>query len=224
LKDKIILALDVENLKDVKYYLKLLSGYINIFKIGPRLFIPYGKEVIKMIKDYGAKVFLDLKLHDIPTQIEKAVRGISELGIDFFTIHALGGEEMIRMAVSSAKKSRKKPKVIAVTILTSLDRNDLHYFSIENKINKLVFKLTKLALNCGVDGVVSSVAECKYLREKLGKNFLIITPGIRLGKKSYPDQKRTATAREAFNAGADYIVIGRALLKARDPVRKLEKI
>lgn len=222
--EKIILALDVEDIEEARYFIKLFSPYIKVFKIGPRLFIPYGKRIIDLVKSYKCEVFLDLKLHDIPSQVSASVEKIAQLGVKFLTIHSLGGKEMISSAVKSARKFKPSPKVLAVTILTSLAKNDLHYLNIKNKINKLVFKLTKLALENGVEGVVASVEDCKMLREKLGEGFLIVTPGVKFDKRAYQDQKRTATVRQAFIAGADYVVVGRALLKAKNPLKKLKEV
>jgi orotidine-5'-phosphate decarboxylase len=222
---KIIVALDVDDIKEVKKWVELLSPYIEIFKIGPRLFIPYGKRVINLIKEYGCGVFLDLKLHDIPTQVAKSVEKIAKLGVKMFTIHALGGREMIKESrkVLDDISPEKRPLMLAVTILTSLDKNSLHFLNFKNKINILVFKLAKLAIEEGCDGVVCSVKELGYLKKKIKKNFIAVVPGIRLGDKR-EDQKRTGTPEEAFRKGADYIVMGRSILNAPDPIKVLKEI
>lgn len=222
----LIVALDVESLKEARKYLKILSPVVKIFKIGPRLFIPYGERVINLVKNYNCDVFLDLKLHDIPSQVSESVKKIVDFGVKMFTVHALGGEDMISESRKILNKypNPTRPLMLAVTVLTSMEEKDLHFLGFKNKINYLVYKLAKLALNSGADGIVCSVKELKYLRARLGRNFLAVTPGIRLEKVSREDQKRIATPQQAFSAGADYIVMGRTVLNSKDPLRVIKEV
>ncbi|HDM08768.1 MAG TPA: orotidine-5'-phosphate decarboxylase [Candidatus Omnitrophica bacterium] len=222
----IIVALDVEGLEEARKYLELLSPVVRIFKIGPRLFIPYGNQIIQLVRSYNCEVFLDLKLYDIPTQVAESVRRIADLEVKMFTVHALGGERMISEARKVLKKylPSQRPLMLAVTVVTSMEEKDLHFLGFKNKINILVYKLAKLALNAGADGIVCSVKELEYLRAKLGKNFIGVTPGIRLKKTDRDDQRRIATPQEALSAGADYMVMGRAVLNARDPLKIVKEV
>ena len=225
LSERIILALDVEDWKEAKYFLDILSPYVKIFKIGPRLFIPYAQRIVNLIQSYNCDVFLDLKLHDIPTQVGYSVREIAKMGIKMFTVHSLGGIAMIKEArrVLDSFKPSKRPLMLGVTVLTSLDGKDLQFLGFKNKINSIVFKLTKLALSAGADGVICSVKDLKFLRAKIKQDFITVVPGLKLGV-SQDDQKRTGSPEEAFSKGADYIVLGRAILKAVQPVKVLREV
>ncbi len=207
MKNKIIVALDTDNLDKAKKLVKLLRPRIKFFKIGLEL-INTGKapELIKFIDKLGARVFYDIKLNDIPNTIARSVKVISKLGVWGFTIHASSGREAIRAAVARKGKS----KVIGVTILTSLPAD-------KNKIVRLAGMLAEE----GADGIVCSVREIKLLK-KFEK--LIIAPGIRPAWASQNDQRRTATPRKAMEAGADYLVIGRPITEHKDPLEALESI
>ncbi|HDI45766.1 MAG TPA: orotidine-5'-phosphate decarboxylase [Candidatus Omnitrophica bacterium] len=226
--DRIIVALDVDSINKAEKYIKRLSSVVKIFKIGPRLFVPYGLQIIELVNRNGGEVFLDLKLHDIPTQVAETVKKICKFGIKMFTVHALGGKRMlseVRKVLDKYSKDRR-PLMLAVTILTSIEEKDLHFLGFKNKINILVYKLAELALNSGADGIVCSVKELEYLRSKIKRDFIAVTPGIRLTKKIHDDQRRIATPDEAWAAGANYIVIGRPILNARNPekiVKEAEK-
>ena len=223
--ERVIVALDVEKWKDVKYFLEILSGHVKTFKIGPRLFIPYGKKIIRLIKSYNCGVFLDLKLHDIPSQVASSVREIADLGVNMFTLHSLGGEDMIAQArkVLDSFPGNARPVMLAVTVLTSISEKDLHFLGFKNTINSIVFKLANLALTSGADGIVCSVKDVKMLKNKIDKDFITVVPGIRLVSQ-HRDQKRCGSPQEAFSRGADYIVVGRSILKAEDPVKALKEI
>lgn len=222
---RIIVALDVEDYSRARYFLKLLSPHLRIFKIGPRLFIPYGKRIVELVKSYGGEVFLDLKLHDIPTQVAKSVAEIAKMGVKMFTVHALGGRGMLEEAsrVLNGFPPQERPCMLAVTLLTSLDKKDLHFLDFKNKISILVFKLAELALSSGADGIVCSGKEVGEMKRKLKRNFIAVVPGIRLSK-SYSEQKRQVQPEEAFRNGADYIVVGRAILDADDPLNALKEV
>jgi len=223
--EKTIVALDVERWKDVTCFLEMLSGHVKTFKIGPRLFIPYGKKIIRLIKSYNCDVFLDLKLHDIPSQVASSVKEIADLGIKMFTLHALGGKDMIHQArkVLDSFPDNARPYMLAVTVLTSISEKDLHFLGFKNKINITVFKLADLALTSGADGIVCSVKDVKNLKRKIDKDFIAVVPGIKLFSR-HGDQKRCGSPQEAFSGGADYIVVGRSILKDENPVKALKEI
>ncbi len=217
--NKVIFALDVDSLNDAAKITKNFENEIKFYKIGLQLFTRHGKTAVEKVHKTGAHVFLDLKFHDIPNTVAKAAENATELGVFMFNVHAQGGLEMMRAAKeASLKKAKtlgiKPPKVLGVTLLTSLNQSALkNELKVNKKTDDYVVMLTKLAQRAGLDGVVASAQEAKKIRKACGKNFLIVTPGIRLDKGSAQDQKRVATPGEAFGAGADYIVMGRALLK-----------
>jgi len=205
---KVILALDVCNFKQAERLIKKTSPYIDIYKVGPILFIQSGKKIIKMIKENGKKVFLDLKFHDIPNTVKRSVESARDLGVFSLTVHSAGGEEMLECAVSV----EKRPKIWAVSILTSqiVDLDE-------------VIKRSKMSKSCGLDGVISSPLEVKFIKKECGKEFSVVTPGIRF-EKCYDDQKRVATPKVAIKNGADFIIIGRPVLESKDPVKVLKDI
>lgn len=218
MKPKIILALDVENQKKAKYFISKLYPKIKIFKVGSQLFTFAGPEIIEFINRKGAQVFLDLKFFDIPNTVANAVRAAVRHKVAMITVHILGDEEMLKQAVAAAKEEArrlkvKRPLLIGVTVLTSKEAN----------FNEVLI-LAKIGLDCGLDGVVCSVREAALLRKQIKKKFVIITPGIRADKKAGDDQKRTATIDEAVKAGSNYLVIGRPILKAANPVATAKKL
>ena len=200
--NKTILALDVFDFKKAEKLVKDLSPYIDVFKVGPILFLQSGKEIIKMINDNGKKVFLDLKFHDIPATVQRAVQSARDLGVYSLTVHSCGGEEMLKLATSV----ENRPKIWAVTVLTS-----------QVTTPEEVVRRAKLAKECGVDGVISSPLEIEKIKSNCGKEFEVVTPGIR-PVKVQDDQKRVATPESAVKAGADFIVVGRPIIQAENPV------
>lgn len=200
--NKTILALDVFDFKKAEKLVKDLSPYIDVFKVGPILFLQSGKEIIKMINDNGKKVFLDLKFHDIPATVQRAVQSARDLGVYSLTVHSCGGEEMLKLATSV----ENRPKIWAVTVLTS-----------QVTTPEEVVRRAKLAKECGVDGVISSPLEIETIKSSCGKEFEVVTPGIR-PVKVQDDQKRVATPESAVKAGADFIVVGRPIIQAENPV------
>jgi len=212
-RSKIILALDVGSERRARYFVDKLYPKIRIFKVGLQLFTLCGPEIIRYINKKGAQVFLDLKLFDIPNTVANAVRSAVRQRVKMLTLHISGGEEMLRAAQAAAEDEAsrlklKRPLLIGVTVLTSKKAKP-----------DSVLRLAKIGLQSGLDGVVCSAREAGLLRRKLGKKFLIVTPGIRIDKSVSDDQKRTATASEAISAGSDFLVIGRPILNARDPLR-----
>lgn len=218
MQSKIILALDVDSFSRARHFVNKLYPEIKIFKVGYPLFTVCGPKIIEFIHKKGAEVFLDLKFFDIPNTVAQAVRAAVRLKAKMLTLHILGDEEMLKAAVEAAKdESRqlklKRPWLIGVTVLTSKETN----FSD-------VLTLAKIGLDCRLDGVVCSVREAKTLRQAIKKKFIIVTPGIRANKAVSNDQKRTATVEEAIKAGSDFLVIGRPVLEAEDPLRALKEL
>jgi orotidine-5'-phosphate decarboxylase len=217
-KDKIIIALDVNTLKEEERLLDILSPYVKIFKIGMELFYSCGPKSVELVKKYDRDIFLDLKFHDIPNTVKSSSIISARLGVFMFNVHASGGTDMMKASLEGAEEESERlgidrPRILAVTILTSLPATP-----------EEVMKLAELAKESGLDGVVASPQEASKIRKKIGKDFLIVTPGIRPEGSEVQDQKRTATPEEAFRAGADYIVIGRPVTKAKDPVKAIKDI
>lgn len=221
LKNKLIVALDVNTLEKAKHFVNILYPTVKTFKVGNQLFTASGPEVVKWIQRKGAKVFLDLKFCDIPNTVAKAVESSKKLGVHMLTVHTLGGRQMLRAAVEVAKGG---PLIIGVTLLTSLDRKSLKEFGIRRLVIAEVIALAKMAKEEGLDGIVCSPQEIKYIHRRPGREFIIVTPGIR--PKGYPldDQFRTASAQKAIEAGADFIVMGRPILEAKDPLKVVEEL
>lgn len=226
---RLIVALDVPDLKLAKHLVKILSPAVSIFKIGSFLFTACGPEAVEMVNKSGAKVFLDLKFHDIPNTVANAASEAAKMGVFMFNIHASGGTKMIQAAVDAARKSaavaaKPKPMVLAVTVLTSMDEPELRQLGILRKTEEQVMHLASLAKDAGCDGVVCSVEETAQIRKMLGDDFIIVTPGIRPTGSEISDQKRIATPHHAIEAGSDYIVVGRPIIEAPDPLAVANKI
>jgi orotidine-5'-phosphate decarboxylase len=211
--DKLIFALDAASMEEALSWVKLLSGHVGMFKVGKELFTAVGPKIIENIKQKGQKVFLDLKFHDIPNTVARAAEAAVKADVEMFNVHAMGGSKMIQETVSAAwacadKLGKARPIILAVTVLTSL-----------KSTNELVLHLAKMAQKAGASGVVSSAQDIAVLRANLDDKFVIVTPGIRgTAEEAKDDQKRTLSAYEAIKAGADYIVVGRPIRKAKDPL------
>ena len=228
-KDRIIFALDVEHFHEALHWVTLLKDRVGIFKVGKQLFTHSGPKVIDMICQKGQKVFLDLKYHDIPNTVAKAGEEATKHQVAMFNLHALGGFEMMRKTVEASRAISKglnlsRPIILAVTILTSMDEEGLKEVGIQGPLIDEVGRLSLLAQKSGVDGVVASPQEIGIIRQRCGKRFLIVTPGIRHPSDKKDDQKRTLTPREAIEAGADYLVIGRPIKEAKDPIEAVQWI
>jgi orotidine-5'-phosphate decarboxylase len=223
-KDRIIVALDQEDLAAAQRLVKSLSGLISFFKVGSELFSAAGPDAVRMVRDGGAEVFLDLKYHDIPNTVSRAVRSAAGLGVSLVNVHTLGGVQMMRAAADSAREIDPHTRVIGVTVLTSMDATDLLRVGIDDAPEEAVVRLGRLAREAGLAGVVSSAREVTRLREEFGPGFILITPGIRPAGADSGDQKRIVTPREAFETGADYIVVGRPIAAAPDPRAAAESI
>jgi orotidine-5'-phosphate decarboxylase len=225
-RNKIIFALDVETLAEAEKWAALLAPHVGMFKIGKQLFTACGPEVVKAIRARGGEVFLDLKYHDIPNTVAMASLEAARLGAKLFNLHALGGYEMMAKTVETLAKSgqAERGKVLAVTILTSSNEQTLKEIGIDYPVQEMVVRLAKLAKKAGIDGVVASPQETALIREACGKEFLIVTPGVRPAFASADDQKRIMTPAEAVQQGADYLVIGRPISAAADPVQASQLI
>lgn len=222
--ERLIVALDVKTLKEAGDIIKKLSPAVRVFKIGIELFTLCGPDSVRMVHDNGAKAFLDLKFHDIPNTVANAVRSAAGLGVFMLNIHTLGGSEMIRQAARAVAESGQKPKLLGVTVLTSMDQASIQEVGIGGRLEDEVVSLAGMGKNAGLDGVVASPKEAELIRKGLGKDFIIVTPGIRPAWAEIGDQKRTTTPAEAIKAGADYVVVGRPILEARDPAEAAKKI
>ena len=218
-KEKIIVALDVSSRQQAMKLVKELHGSVGMFKVGSQLFTACGPPIVKETIDSGGKVFLDLKFHDIPNTVLHAVTEAARLGVSMITIHASGGRTMMESVSKElqAKFHQNRPIVVAVTVLTSIDTRALFEIGIEIPVDEQVQRLALLAQDCGIDGVVCSPQEIRQIRTSVHPGFKIVTPGIRMPEQSLNDQQRIATPRDAIAAGADYIVVGRAVTEAPDP-------
>ena len=228
-RQRLIFALDVDHFGEAQELVGLLRGHVGLFKVGKQLFTHSGPKVIDMIRRKGEQVFLDLKFHDIPNTVAKAGEEVAKLGSAMFTIHSLGGYEMMKRAVESSRTIAKqlnipKPLILAVTILTSMDEGILKEVGIRTPLKQQVVRLATLAKRAGVSGVVASPREINLIRDHCVSNFLIVTPGVRPASAAKDDQKRTLTPAEAVRAGADYIVVGRPIREADDPVGAADEI
>ena len=222
--DKLIFALDAAGLEEALSWIDLLSGHVGMFKVGKELFTSVGPTIVDCIKQRNQRVFLDLKFHDIPNTVARAAEAAVRLGVDMFNVHASGGSKMIQETVkavqtAAAQTNRVKPIVLAVTVLTSLNDNDLQEIGFEKNTNDLVLRLATMAQKAGADGVVASPQDIAVLRAHLGNDFILVTPGIRSSQEPVKDdQKRTLSAFDAVKLGVDYIVVGRPIRQASDPL------
>ncbi len=224
MKPELIVALDVDGLCAVEALLNKLAGRVKIFKIGSQLFTALGPRVIEVVQNAGAEVFLDLKFHDIPNTVSHAIGAACKYSPAILTVHTCGGSEMLRAAVESRDHAESKTKIVGVTVLTSLDKGQLEEIGISASVNEQVVCLAQMARAAGLDGVVASPQEIAIIRHIIGQEFLIVTPGIRPQGPMRDDQRRVMTASEAVAAGANYLVVGRPITQAPDPLAATEAI
>src|SRR5882762_7933192 len=218
--DRLIIALDLPGIEEARGMIRELEGVVNFFKIGLTLQLASGiEDLIQSLIGNGKRVFLDYRYYDVPETLRKAVSRAARLGVSFLTIH--GPSELIRSAVES--KAQSKLKLFTVTVLTSMDANDIAEMGYTNhSVEQLVLFRARKALEAGCDGVIASGHEAKKIKELAGENLLVVTPGIRPGDYPGDDQKRRTTAKDAILAGADYLVIGRPITDAVNPRRAAE--
>ena len=216
-KRRLIVALDNDRLGAVYALARLLADRVGMFKIGSQLFTAEGRAAVEKLARGGPGIFLDLKFHDIPNTVARAVRAAAGLpGVRLIDVHALGGVDMMRAAAQAVAGRRNRPKLVAVTVLTSLDAGALARVGIVGPPATRAVKLARLAQRAGLDGVVASAHEVRAIRRACGKRFLIIVPGVRPAGTGRHDQARVATPAQAIRAGADYLVVGRPITAARD--------
>ena len=229
-KEKLIIALDVDSAGAALSLVKELNGHVGAFKIGLQLFTSEGPAVVKSLVDAGAKIFLDLKFHDIPNTVAKASVEAARLGVWMFNVHASGGSEMMRTALHETAEACERegivrPRMIGVTVLTSSGETTLRETGVTAETESQVLRLAALTAECGLDGVVASPREVSAIRSDIEReDFLIVTPGIRPAFATNDDQKRVMTPAEAIREGANYIVIGRPVTAASDRIEAVEKI
>ena len=230
MKEKIIVALDTDNYEKCADLIKQLKGEITYFKVGKELFTACGSEVLKLIRDAGAQCFLDLKYHDIPNTVAKASRAAFKHGVAMFNVHAGGGFKMMKAAAEAVrdeaeKTGEPKPLLIAVTVLTSLSEEELQCeLGVSRKLEEQVVAFAKMAKDAGLDGVVASAREVRLIKDNVGEDFVVVTPGIRPLWAARGDQTRVVTPKDAFNMGVDYVVIGRPITAAENPLEAAKKI
>lgn len=230
-KERIVLALDVDTKEKALELVNDLKDYVGVFKVGMQLFNSAGPKIVEEINQLGGKVFVDLKLHDIPNTVSAAGKVLTRLNCYMFNVHAAGGREMMKktadeVAAEALKLGINNPITIAVTVLTSISQSELEndMFIKDMKIEELVVNWALMAKESGINGVVCSPQEITAIRRACGSDFKIVTPGIRPAWAAKNDQKRITTPREAIELGADYIVIGRPITAADDPIEAAQKI
>lgn len=221
---RIIVALDYADAATALKLIAQLDPALCRLKIGKELFTAAGPQLVTRLIGEGYSVFLDLKFHDIPNTVAKACEAASKLGVWMLNVHASGGSAMMRAARAAVDKAPVPPLLIAVTILTSLDQPALDEIGYAEDLSATVLRLAKLAKSCGLDGVVCSAQEAPLLRSELGADFSLVTPGIRPADTSTDDQSRIVTPAMAIHNGANYLVIGRPITQAADPLQMLQRI
>ena len=221
---QLIVALDVSSSAEATRIVTRIGEGVPLYKVGMQLYTSEGPQVVRDLISSGKQVFLDLKFHDIPNTVGAAVRAAAGLGVTMLTVHAAGGTKMLKAAVEAVEQTKSSAKILAVTVLTSMAAADICEIGVEGPVLDQVVRLGALALHAGCAGVVSSAQEVKALRERLGDNFLAVTPGVRPSGTAHGDQARVVTPAEAIAAGATHIVVGRPITEAADPAEEADKI
>ena len=221
-RDRLIVALDVPDAPAARALVDQLAGHVGLFKVGSQLFTAAGPGLVREIVGRGERVFLDLKYHDIPNTVSGAVAAASRLGVTLVDVHGLGGRAMMEAAVGALPATGTR--LLAITVLTSHDEATLDEVGLGRPLTEAVRRLARLALDSGVDGVVASPHEVALVRETCGRDFLIVTPGIRPAGSARGDQSRLATPGAAIAAGADYLVVGRPITEAPEPAAAADAI
>jgi orotidine-5'-phosphate decarboxylase len=229
IRHRLIVALDVETRDEAEEMVRTLRAEVGVFKVGKQLFLHSGPEVVRMIHRHGGEVFLDLKFHDIPHTVARAGIEAARLGVRFFDVHASGSFDMMERTHAEVgracrREGLRKPKILAVTVLTSLGKSDLRRVGVADRVEDQVGRLARLAKKAGMDGVVASPLEIARIRRECGRGFLIVTPGVRPASQGHDDQKRVMTPGEAMRLGADYLVVGRPIREAADPLAVVREL
>ena len=220
----VIVALDFADEKQTLQFVRRLSPELCQIKIGKELFTATGRHLVEQLVNQGFKVFLDLKYHDIPNTVASACKIAAQMGIWMVDMHAGGGQRMMEAAAEAVSQFQQRPYLIGVTVLTSMAQTDLAQTGVDRSIDEQVMHLARLSQQSGLDGVVCSAQEAVILRDQIGKEFLLVTPGIRLNSKSEDDQRRIMTPKDALAAGSSYLVMGRPITQSADPVLLLQQI
>ncbi len=227
-RERLIVALDVPNASQAHRIVQAVGDSARVYKVGKQLFTAEGPQLVRELAGSGSDVFLDLKFHDIPNTVAGAVRSAAGLGVRMLTVHASGGLKMLRAAVEAAQdaetRATQKPMILAVTVLTSLNDEDLQETGVPGRVLDQALRLANLARTAGCDGIVTSAREVRELRRELGAGFAIVTPGIRPAGEAKGDQERVVTPAEAMAAGASHIVVGRPITAAADPAAAARRI
>lgn len=224
-RERLIVALDVSTAAAAQRIVAAVGASAFIYKVGMQLYTAEGPKIVRDLIASNRKVFLDLKFHDIPNTVASAVREAASLGVHMLTVHGSGGSKMLQAATEAAKSSASNaPIVLAVTVLTSMDQDDLNSVGVAGKVADQVLRLARTAIQSGCGGVVASVQEAVLLRKELGGDFAIVTPGIRPAGTAVGDQARVATPAEAIAASATYIVVGRPITGAQDPEKAAKDV
>jgi orotidine-5'-phosphate decarboxylase len=226
-RDRLIVALDFSSAAEAVRMAEKLRAHVGGFKIGSQLFTAEGPVVVRQLATMGEKVFLDLKFHDIPNTVRAAAREAARLGVTMLNIHASGGHTMMKAALDGSREGSSgpdRPLVLAVTVLTSLESDNLAEIGLSGGAEAAAIRLARLAQVASLDGVVASPREIAAIRGTCGPNFVVVTPGVRPATAAVDDQARTATPEHAIRAGADYLVVGRPITAAADPVAAAEAI
>ncbi|QJR22753.1 Orotidine 5'-phosphate decarboxylase [Brevinematales bacterium NS] len=225
MKTELIVALDVPSRQEAINIVEKLSPLVVWYKVGSILFTKEGEALVKALKDKGCKVFLDLKFFDIPNTVKGVCEVVAKMGVDMFTLHMLGGREMVKAALEGISPFPQKPLALGVTILTSMNETTLHEdLRIQESIENTVSHLVKLGLETGMQGFVCSPHELSSLRSWVPENTIFVTPGVRLPGEATGDQKRVMTPKEAHQNGANYIVMGRSVYGSSHPLQTVERI
>lgn len=229
-KDRIILALDVDDLDEAEKLVVELKDYVGYFKVGLQLFTSYGFSAIKMIKDHGGKVYCDLKFHDIPNTVSHACSNLIKHNINFFNLHLQGGSKMIMQAVKTSKDVAKSlsvdpPTILGVSLLSSFGQRTLtEELGVDKGLEDYIMSLAKIAKDCGLNGIIAGASESKKIRQELGEDFIILCPATRPTWAAVNDQVRVDTPTDAIKAGVDYLVIGRPITDAEDKTSAVKLI
>ena len=229
MRERLVVALDVDSLNQLRSLVRRLAPEVGMFKVGKQLFTHAGPQAVRLIQELGGEIFLDLKFHDIPSTVAKAAVEATRLGVKMFNVHASGSLEMMRTTVKEVRRvcrqeRRRKPLMLAVTVLTSLNEDDLKRVGIDGEVADQVVRLALLTKEAGMDGVVASPHEVADIRDACGRRFVIVTPGIRPFDSNRNDQQRVMAPFDAIRAGVDYIVVGRPILEAKDPLGAAREI